>query len=230
MSDRLYGLVPAGGSGARLGAALPKQYLPLAGQPMLVHAVRALLTHAAMQTVFVVLAPDDVHFAQCDWRDDAERVRPLYCAGASRRDTVYNGLVATRNLIDPDEWVLVHDAARPGLSRAALQRLVDAVRDDAVGGLLAVPVADTLKRADAAQRVLATEPRTALWAAQTPQMFRHGTLLRALDAMPDATDEAGAVERLGLRPLLVPGDGRNFKITYPGDVALAARLMEDENP
>lgn len=227
MSDRLYALVPAGGSGARLGADLPKQYLPLAGRAVLVHAVRALLSHPDMRTVFVALAPGDPHFAQCDWRGCEGRVVPLYCGGPTRRDTVFNGLIATRALIEPDDWVLVHDAARPGLGRAELQRLVNEVRSDEVGGLLAVPVPDTLKRADAAQRVAATEPREALWCAQTPQMFRHGTLVRALDAVREATDEAGAVEALGLRPRLVLGSLRNFKITYPGDVEIAARLLDD---
>nr|PZN05740.1 MAG: 2-C-methyl-D-erythritol 4-phosphate cytidylyltransferase [Pseudomonadota bacterium] len=225
MSERLYGLTPAAGTGARLGGDTPKQYLPLAGAAMIVHAVRALLSHPDIETVFVVLSPEDTRFAELDWSDCGERLAPLYCGGPTRRDSVRNGLVAVRDVVDADDWILVHDAARPGLSRDDLARLVDAVRDDEVGGILAVPLADTLKRADAEQRIVATAPREGLWRAQTPQMFRYGTLLRGLDAAPDATDEASAVEALGLRPRLVLGSARNMKITYPGDMAAAERLL-----
>lgn len=226
MSNRLYGLVPAAGQGMRLGAEAPKQYLPLAGEPLLAHAVRALLAHADIETVFVVLAPEDERYADGQWWAGEERVAPLYCGGASRRDSVFNGLVALRQVIDPDDWVLVHDAARPCLRQAELARLIESVRDDEVGGILAMPVADTLKRADAGQRIAATEPREQLWSAQTPQMFRYGTLLRALDQMPDASDESSAVEALGLRPRLVAGSACNLKVTYPGDVAVAESMLK----
>lgn len=226
MTNRLHGLIPAAGIGARLGGATPKQYLPLAGEAMIVHAVRALLSHADIETVFVVLTPGDERFAEFDWGDSAARIAPLYCGGPTRRDSVMNGLRAARNLVEPDDWLLVHDAARPGLTADDLMRLIDSVREDDVGGILAVPLADTLKRANGEQRIVATEPREQLWRAQTPQMFRYGTLLRALDNAPEATDEAGAVERLGMQPKLILGSARNMKITYPGDMATAERLLQ----
>jgi 2-C-methyl-D-erythritol 4-phosphate cytidylyltransferase len=225
MSTSFYGLIPAAGRGARLGGDLPKQYLPLGGEAMLKHAVRALLDHAEIETVFVVLDPDDVHYGGLPLQEFGERLAPLYCGGDTRRDSVRNGLIAAGNMIEPDDWVLVHDAARPCLAREDLARLIERVRGDATGGLLAVPVPDTLKRGDGDARVVATEPREGLWLAQTPQMFRHGILLRALDAAPGATDEASAVEALGMRPLLVEGSRSNLKVTYPGDVAVAAALL-----
>jgi 2-C-methyl-D-erythritol 4-phosphate cytidylyltransferase len=226
MAARLFGLIPAAGQGARLGAETPKQYLQIHGRPLLAYAVQALLGHPAIELAFVVLAPGDERFAAHDWRGFGERLAPLWCGGAARRDSVANGLVAMANVVDPDDWVLVHDAARPCLAQSDLDRLIAAVAGDAVGGLLAVPLADTLKRDDAAGRVARTEPREQLWLAQTPQMFRHGTLLAALAAATEVTDEAAAVEALGLSPLLVPGSLRNLKVTYPADVAIAARLLE----
>lgn len=226
MAARLFGLIPAAGQGARLGAAAPKQYLEIHGRPLLAHAAARLLAHPAIELAFAVLAPDDERFATLDWGGFGERLAPLWCGGATRRDSVANGLIAMANVVDPDDWVLVHDAARPCLARADLERLVDAVREDPVGGLLAVPLTDTLKRADDARRIARTEPREGLWLAQTPQMFRHGTLLAALAAAGEVTDEAAAVEALGLRPLLVAASPSNLKVTYPADVAIAARLLE----
>jgi 2-C-methyl-D-erythritol 4-phosphate cytidylyltransferase len=227
MSVRRYGLVPAAGQGARLGGETPKQYLELRGEPMLMHAVRALVASPLIEVAFVVLAPDDERWATHDWRAFGDRVAPLWCGGATRRDSVLNGLVAMANVVNPDDWVLVHDAARPCLARANVERLIDEVGDDDGGGILAVPLADTLKRADEAQRIAATEPRERLWLAQTPQMFRHGTLLRALGGAGVVTDEASAVEALGLRPKLVAGSVRNFKVTFAGDLAIAAALLEE---
>jgi 2-C-methyl-D-erythritol 4-phosphate cytidylyltransferase len=129
-----------------------------------------------------------------------------------------------------DDWMLVHDAVRPGLSQALLTTLCEALRDDPVGGLLAAPVADTLKRADAGQRVAATESREGLWQAQTPQMFRYGLLRRALAGREAFTDEAGALEAMGCRPLLVRSDATNFKVTYPADLALAEWVLKARRP
>jgi 2-C-methyl-D-erythritol 4-phosphate cytidylyltransferase len=227
MSVRRYGLIPAAGQGARLGGETPKQYLELRGEPMLMHAVRALVASPLIEVAFVVLSPDDERYATHDWRAFGDRVAPLWCGGATRRDSVLNGLVAMANVVNPDDWVLVHDAARPCLARSDVERLIEAVGDDDGGGILAVPLADTLKRADEAQRIAATEPRERLWLAQTPQMFRHGTLLRALGSVSAATDEASAVEALGLRPRLVAGSVRNFKVTFAGDLAIAAALLEE---
>jgi 2-C-methyl-D-erythritol 4-phosphate cytidylyltransferase len=225
MTVRCVGLIPAAGQGARLGGETPKQYVELAGRPMLAHAAAALLAHPAVELAFVVLAPDDERWASHDWGAFGDRLAPLWCGGATRRDSVLNGLIAMANVVDPEDWVLVHDAARPCLARADLERLIDSVRDDDVGGILAVPLADTLKRADAADRIASTEPRERLWLAQTPQMFRHGTLLRAIGGSGQATDEAQAVEALGLKPRLVPGSPRNLKVTFPGDAAIAERLL-----
>jgi 2-C-methyl-D-erythritol 4-phosphate cytidylyltransferase len=226
MSVRRYGLIPAAGQGARLGGETPKQYLDLRGEPMLLHAVRALLATPLIEVAFVVLSPDDERYATHDWSAFGDRVAPLWCGGATRRDSVLNGLVAMANVVNPDDWVLVHDAARPCLARADVERLIDEVGDDDDGGILAAPLADTLKLADEAQRIASTEPRERLWLAQTPQMFRYGTLLRALGGAGAATDEASAVEALGLRPKLVAGSVRNFKVTFAGDLAIAAALLE----
>jgi len=227
MAARCVGLIPAAGQGARLGGETPKQYLELAGRPMLAHATAALLAHPAVDLAFVVLAPDDERWATQDWDEFGDRLAPLWCGGATRRDSVLNGLIAMANVVDPEDWVLVHDAARPCLAREDLARLIDAVREDDVGGILAIPVADTLKRADGAERIAATEPRDGLWLAQTPQMFRHGTLLRAIGGAGHVTDEASAVEAIGLRPRLVAGSARNLKVTFPGDAAIAVELLRD---
>lgn len=193
---------------------------------MLYHAVAALLSAGEIDTVFVVLAPGDEAFRQCDWSGVEARVAPLYCGGASRRDSVLNGLIAAASEVEPDDWMLVHDAARPCLELADLRRLIDEARSDDAGAILAVPVADTLKRADDERRILDTEPRDRLWQAQTPQMFRYGVLLRALQSAPQATDEASAVEALGLHPKLVEGSTRNIKVTFGTDLELAALILQ----
>ena len=161
MTARLFGLIPAAGSGARFGAAVPKQDVGIAGRPMLYHAVRALAAHPDIEVVFVVLAVDDQRFAKIDWTAFGSRVAPLFCGGPTRRASVHNGLIATADTIDPDDWVLVHDAARPCLDPEALARLIDTVAGDSVGGILAMPVADTLKRAGDDGRIVGTEPRAA---------------------------------------------------------------------
>lgn len=227
MTARRYGLIPAAGQGARLGGATPKQYLELRGEPMLAHAVRALLASPALEVAFVVLARDDERWATHDWRAFGERVAPLWCGGATRRDSVLNGLVAMANVVDPDDWVLVHDAARPGLAPRLLERLRDRLGESAVGGLLSLPVSDTVKRAaDDGRSVAATVERERLWLAQTPQMFRLGLLLDALSAHAGVTDEAAAVERAGHAPLLVEGARANFKVTTAEDLELMRALLE----
>ena len=242
MSASLFGIVPAAGLGTRLGAERPKQYLAISGRSVLEHAVRALLADHRVELVFVVLAVDDRRFAGIDWGGFTGRVAPLYCGGATRRESVHHGLIAASDVINLQDWVLVHDAARPCLARADLGRLIDTLWDDAVGGLLAQPVADTLKRADADARVVGTASRTDLWHAQTPQMFRHGRLLAALDALREmsaaeqaqgtgeltalVTDEAAAIERLGGAPKLVLASAPNPKVTFAGDLALATALLK----
>ena len=227
---RFLALIPAAGSGSRMAGSVPKQYLEIAGRPLLAHAIARLADHPLVEQVFVVLAPQDTYFAQRDWRAFAGKLMPLYCGGATRAQSVFNGLVAASDAIEASDWVLVHDAARPCLRRAELDRLLERLRDDSTGGLLAVPVTDTLKRAGGGAEVLRTEPRDNLWLAQTPQMFRYRLLLEALrlarDA--DATDEARAVEGLGLKPRLVMGSMRNIKVTYAEDLALAELILQSE--
>jgi len=229
---RIRALVPAAGSGARFGHATPKQYLPLAGRPLVAHALTALCTHPRIDGVAVVLSPDDELFDRIDpapWLGRCDRVR---CGGRTRAETVLNGLLAMRGRWSDDDWVLVHDAARPCVSHVLLDRLIDTLSTDPVGGIAAIPLADTVKRADAEQRIAATVPRDGLWAAQTPQMFRLGLLVRALSSgtAAEITDEASAVERLGLRPRLVPGDPANLKVTYPDDLRTAERHLLDRFP
>ena len=226
--SKLFALVPAAGSGTRMGGGSPKQYLSLAGRPVLYHALDCLCRHPQIARVFVVLAPGDPYFAQYDWRPFAERVTPLYCGGEARAASVFNGLLAAHDAIAADDWVLVHDAVRPCLPADALERLIATLREEETGGLLALPVVDTLKRGDADAYVMQTEARERLWQAQTPQMFRYRLLVEALRALDPAlaTDEARAVEQLGLRPKLVMGDNRNLKVTYMHDLPLAEMILK----
>lgn len=218
---RIVALVPAAGIGARATGRhadqTPKQYRMIAGQPMLKHAVGALLADPRVEQVQVITAPhDDV--AQ-ELLSDLPRTVCCAVGGAERSDTVLNGLEQAG--LTENDWVLVHDAARPGLPREALSRLIDACLENGVGGLLAMPVADTIKSADQTGRVARTVDRAHLWAAQTPQMFRAGLLLSALRQAKRSgqtlTDEAQAMESAGYQPLLIPGSGRNAKVTWPDD-------------
>ncbi|MBI5626518.1 MAG: 2-C-methyl-D-erythritol 4-phosphate cytidylyltransferase, partial [Nitrosomonadales bacterium] len=159
------------------------------------------------------------------WSRFGDKLQTLYCGGRTRAESVLNGLLASE--LEPDDWVLVHDAARPCLKQAHLAKLIAELRDDAVGGVLAVPVADTLKRADADGRVLRTENREQLWQAQTPQMFHAGLLVQALQRCNSVTDEASAIEAMGLRPKLVLSEPTNFKVTYPQDLMLAELLLKN---
>lgn len=223
MPERYHAVVPAAGGGTRLGAEVPKQYLDLGGETMLHRTIEALLAESRLQSVVVVVSPDDERRPVAG-RFDA-RVRFAAVGGTTRADSVAAGIEQLD--ADADDWVLVHDAARPGLSATALARLIDEVGDDAVGGLLALPIADTVKRCDDEGRVCATVDRARLWAAQTPQMFRVGVLRQALSGERlGITDEASAVERLGLRPLLVRGEPTNFKVTLAEDLAMASALQQ----
>jgi 2-C-methyl-D-erythritol 4-phosphate cytidylyltransferase len=208
-----------------MGAEGPKQYLRLAGRTMLWHAIHAFEAIDAVVRTYVVLAPDDAHWGRNDW-SGLEKLTVLRCGGATRAETVRNGLKAMAGEVDQHDWVLVHDAARPCVSARLLDRLLDELADDAVGGILAAPVADTLKREGEGGRIRETVSRDKLWGAQTPQMFRHGLLLDALDhAGTQVTDEASAVEALGLSPKLVESDMTNLKVTWPRDVEVAEWLL-----
>jgi 2-C-methyl-D-erythritol 4-phosphate cytidylyltransferase len=220
-----FALIPAAGSGSRIAAGAPKQYLPLAGRPMLWHAVRAVCV-PPVETVFVVLAPEDAAFAAHDWSAFGEQLEPLYCGGETRRDSVYNGIVASMGAVEADDWLLVHDAARPCLPRKDLDNLLRETRDDEVGGVLGLPVAETVKRV-IENRIESTQDRSGLWLAQTPQMFRAGLLAQALKrAKGTPTDEAAAIEQMGLRPRLVAGSRENLKVTWPEDLAIAESILK----
>ncbi|MFP5460773.1 MAG: 2-C-methyl-D-erythritol 4-phosphate cytidylyltransferase [Gammaproteobacteria bacterium] len=226
---RFHAVVPAAGVGARLGAALPKQYLEIGGASVLARSVRPLLDVGWIELVLVVVAPGDRRAAQVCADLEAQaggRLRIAEVGGATRRDSVLAGLgeLAAAGC-DPGDWVLVHDAARPGLGTGALERLRAQLDGHPVGGLLALPVADTVKRADARGEVDGTVPREGLWLAQTPQMFRLGALREALLRHPEVTDEAAAMEAQGLRALLVEGERRNFKVTTADDLALMTALL-----
>lgn len=225
-TPRCYALVPCAGVGTRAGTPGPKQYETIAGQALVAHTLRALARVARLQATLVVLAPDDTQFEAAAPGFAGERAWVERCGGASRAETVANGLAALRERgAQPQDWVLVHDAARCLIRPEWVERLIDVCIDDEVGGLLALPVADTLK-AESQGRAAATVDRGGKWAAQTPQMFRLGLLAPALaHAGPGVTDESSAVEALGHEPRLVRGEWENFKLTWPSDFALAERLL-----
>lgn len=224
---RFFGLIPCAGKGLRAQGAqaaddTPKQYRELAGRPMVMHALAAFAGVPRLAECLVVVAPGDTFLKG----RAGLRCRVADCGGDSRAASVRNGLRELQRLgAQAQDWVLVHDAARCLITAALIDRLIDACCDDAVGGLLAQPLADTLKSAQGA-RVQATLPRADKWLAQTPQMFRLGLLQRALEhAGEQVTDESSALEALGHQPLLVSGDARNFKVTFPEDFLLAEALL-----
>lgn len=211
-----------------MATAIPKQYLPLNGKPMVSHSIQTFFASPRIAGIHLALSQDDFF-----WRsltlDDNSRLNLHYTGGETRAQTVLNTLNAIRAKLEPDDWILVHDAARPGLTDKLLNALLDELESDAVGGLLALPLADTLKQGNVDARVTQTIPREGLWQAQTPQMFRFQVLhdaLRAFDGVP--TDEAQAVEALGLQPKLVMGSLRNMKVTYPQDLALMELMMQKD--
>ena len=225
---RYVALVPAAGTGTRFGSGRPKQYIDLLGKPMLAHSVEVLARHPRISAVAVVISSDDTWFQRFDWEVSGAKLQFHRVGGETRAQSVRNGLSALDGDIDSDDWVLVHDAARPCLSIDLLDRLIEGVGDDAIGGLLAVRIADTLKSADDSKRVSGTRSREGLWGAQTPQMFRRGLLERALTDMQssEVTDESSAIEWLGFQPLIVESMMENLKVTFPGDHKLAATILE----
>ncbi len=225
-----YALVPAAGSGSRMGSAIPKQYLPIFGKPLIYYTLSALCDYPGIARTYVVLAEGDKHWEHMGEQRFSNNMEALFRGGGTRAESVLNGLKAMAGRTAADDWVLVHDAARPCLSRQHLDRLIREAGEDPVGGLLAVPVADTLKRSDEGSRVVRTESRESLWQAQTPQMFRYGLLLEALSKAGDRvpTDEAQAMEWAGHRPKLVLGDSRNIKVTYAEDLEVAKMVLTAE--
>ncbi len=219
-------IIPAAGTGSRMANVLPKQYMPLAGKPIISHTIQTFFNHPRITSIHVALSADDMF-----WRDlpldPSSKLKLHYTGGESRSETVLNTLLYLQ--VADDDWVLVHDAARPGLTHALLDHLLDTLEHDTVGGLLALPVADTLKLSSQGNQVESTVSRANLWQAQTPQMFRFSTLKTALTQFgSNVTDEAEAIESLGFKPKLIQGELRNLKITYPQDLALLEALFIKE--
>jgi 2-C-methyl-D-erythritol 4-phosphate cytidylyltransferase len=227
---RRFALIPAGGTGTRIGQPLPKQYLPVAGRPLIAHTLAAFAAAPSLDVIVVVVAPGDAWIGEVIG-DATAQVRVIHDGGATRAESVANGLAAMSDAAD-DDWVLVHDAARCGITATDVERMIEALDGDAVGGLLAVPLDDTVKRAqDGSQppTVDRTVERNGLWRAQTPQMFRYRLLRDALSAAAAAgvvvTDEASAVEAAGHAVRLVAGSAYNFKVTTRDDLAMMDLLL-----
>ncbi|MES9835376.1 MAG: 2-C-methyl-D-erythritol 4-phosphate cytidylyltransferase [Candidatus Thiodiazotropha sp.] len=224
---RCWGVVPAAGVGQRMGAAIPKQYLDLAGRRVIDHALERLLSHPMIEGVYLALSPRDELWQGCDHAEDPRIVRVE--GGEERCHSVLNALGVLQQQAADEDWVLVHDAARPCLSRNDLDRLIDTLIEHPVGGLLGVPVRDTLKAVESDGGVTRTVSREGLWHALTPQMFRLGHLCQALESAIAkgalVTDDASAMEMAGHRPLMVEGDASNIKITRPEDLRLAADYL-----
>ncbi|RSZ57893.1 2-C-methyl-D-erythritol 4-phosphate cytidylyltransferase [Massilia atriviolacea] len=219
---RYFALIPAAGIGARMASGCPKQYLPIGDKPMLRHTLDAFLSSGSIAHTYVVVSARDAYI---DAIVPCGAASVLRCGGASRLESVRNALRALEGELHEHDWVLVHDAARPGLNAALIDKLIATVGDDPVGGLLALPVVDTVKRSGAHVHTVA---RDGLWLAQTPQMFRYKLLCDALAAATDAsviTDDASAVEALGLSPKLVEGHPRNLKVTLPADIRIAEMYL-----
>jgi 2-C-methyl-D-erythritol 4-phosphate cytidylyltransferase len=225
---RVVAIVPAAGTGTRMGDSLPKQYLDINGIPMIIHTLSAMAKVVRIERIFVVIAADDAYWDSLLQRYGGSirhRLSVHRVGGKTRAASVLNGLGAVTAEFAKDDWALVHDAARPCIRTELIEQFLDELEDEAVGGLLALPVADTLKRSSVDQRVETTVDRQALWRAQTPQMFGIEMLFRALAAAPTATDEAQAIEMLGYQPKLVIGESVNLKVTYATDIKLAQILL-----
>jgi len=228
LAPRYFALIPAAGVGARMAASGPKQYLKIGGKPMLRHAIDAFLFSELIAHTYVVVSPDD---PVIDSIVPSHGVTVLRCGGATRAESVQNGLAALNGTLRENDWVLVHDAARPGLDEALIEKLITHTGEHPVGGVLALPVVDTVKRCIAGE--VGTVSREGMWLAQTPQMFRYKLLREALAAardMKQITDDASAVEALGLSPKLVEGDPRNLKVTLPGDIRIAEMYLATTQP
>jgi 2-C-methyl-D-erythritol 4-phosphate cytidylyltransferase len=224
-------VVAAAGRGTRFGGEVPKQYLEVAGEPLLAHGLRALFSHQSVEGAVVVLAEGDARWP--GWTGFEGKPVLACTGGEARADSVLAGLAALPDTVRADDFVLVHDAARPNLSHEDLGELLERGRNDLVGAILAAPVRDTLKLAGDDGGIDATQPRERLWRALTPQLFRRLQLSRALEAARDAgvevTDESAAMEREGHRPLLVEGAEDNLKVTTPADLALFEFLLQRRN-
>lgn len=229
MSERVWAVVPAAGKGARMGADVPKQYLHLAGKSVLEHTLGLLTNQPEISRVIVAVAADDELWGGVH----ASLAKPVsvVTGGAERCHSVLAGITALEDAAD-DDWVMVHDAARPCLRAGDIERMVGELAGHPVGGILAAPVRDTLKRGNARGDIVATVDRNELWHALTPQMFRIGVLRKSLAGALEqghmVTDEAQAIEAAGLVPRIVEGHGDNLKITHPADLALAEMILRTQ--
>lgn len=228
----IWTVIPAAGRGSRFGGDIPKQYLQIAGRPLIEYALDAVLGHLQVEGVMVALAADDQRWP--GWTSLQGKPVVRCVGGGERADSVLAALQALPDEVGEGGLVLVHDAARPNLGAPDLARLIEAAQIDAGGAILAAPLRDTLKRADSHARSIATQPREGLWRALTPQAFRRGALTAALlRARADrvvVTDEAMAMERIGVFPQLVEGREDNLKVTTPADLALAEYLLSRRTP
>lgn len=228
MSDRCWALIPAAGVGRRMKAATPKQYMQIAGKAVIEHTLNALLSQAEITGAIVVLSANDEYWQDLDYQSE----KPLLHAGGGKErfHSVLNALKVLQETASSNDWVLVHDAARPCVSSSDLKRLMTTVKKHNKGGLLACRVRDTMKRSDLNGQVVATESRENLWHALTPQMFRLGELIEAIESaiagQKAMTDDASAMEMFGYQPLLVEGSHANIKITHPEDLLLAAAILK----
>lgn len=226
----IWAILPAAGIGRRMGSSAPKQYLDLNGEPVIAHSLRKLAAIPAVRKIVVVLHPDDTHFADLHLAD-ADRIVAV-AGGDERFQSVCNGLEHLAGVASDDDWVLVHDAVRPCVRISDINTLLDTLAHHHVGGVLGVPVDDTLKLVNDKAEVEQTPDRSRYWQAQTPQLFRYGLLVKALAVLASearhVTDEAGAVERLGLQPQMVAGHKDNIKITHATDLALASYILQSQ--
>jgi len=222
---KVFAFVLAAGQGTRIGDPVPKQYIPLAGKPMMFHSIEAIAAVSRIDRLLVVLSPLDRHWGAHDWSALPDKVEAAFVGGSHRGESVLNALKHIEDHAARDDWILVHDAARPCIATELVEQFLDEIGDDPVGGLLAMPLADTLKRAEQTLRVEETVPRAGLWRAQTPQLFRYGLLRKGLERKPTATDEAEAVESVGQAPRLAQGENSNIKVTFAEDLAIAEMIL-----
>ncbi len=227
----IWAIVPAAGTGARMQSDIPKQYLPLLGRPVILHTLERLCSYGRIAGVLVGIAPNDARW-QTLQTTGLQKLLGTFAGGRTRVQTVLNGIAALVKRARADDWVMVHDAVRPCVRHADLDKLVAVVASSPDGALLALPISDTVKRADAQARVEETVSRAGLWRAHTPQMFRLAMLRDALTAVAatneDITDDSAAVERLGARPRVVEGFADNIKITHSSDLALAEMFLRQQ--
>ena len=219
-------IIPAAGLGSRMGLEKPKQYLSMHKQTLIERVIRVFDNISLVNSIHIALHPNDEIWKELNL-SFSSKVSIHYCGGESRAETVLNTLQTIKDHADNSDWILVHDAARPGIEEKDVERLIHALKDDLVGGLMAYPLADTIKKSDQENRVVESPSREHLWQAQTPQMYRYKMLRDALEKFDGTpTDESQAIERLGEKPKLIKGNFKNFKVTYPEDLNILEQLIK----